>query len=864
MADIVSDTQQPIQRLKLTIHPLPPEGKTPDGLSRFGDAPANLRVPYPDKPDAPKASKFGDKPIASDSVFQPVKDFTDYTKSNFKAGLDAQSSPYLTMRLLGTVGAVTAPLGGVAHAAISKPLERVTGIPAEETDLPLMFTPAGVGGAVGAVSRAATKIPAVSKFGDVVRALAPVQAISKGVQAAVSPTTMSKEAGQAEGIVREQRGLAELKTEQAKTKLEPDYEYLSKLSPDQQREFIGRVETFSKSQPLADPRMEKAASGLRDIYHTVRNDLETDDNFDKMGFVQDYFPHMWKDPKKAQDFIQGWSKTGNARNTKARSIPTIEDGIKAGLVPKSTNPAELTMQYVGNMYNYKALKGIQSTMSKEGLRKFSAPGRQQPGWVELKGPGNRVLYADKKGAPHENVAYAPEDAARIYNRNYSPGFTGPVGTLMHGVRKVVNNGTQLALGLSAYHYRLLANESTAAALSKGSVKGAAESTPYAGAIRHYAKGGDIEKQAMTGKGQLDQKIIDYVARAGGRLKGVDKAMDMSASGDYWRAWKNGSLKAAMKADSLNLKAGGPIKTIMKTIGSVSQPLFMKTIPRIKNAVNYEAIGDWIKAHPTASDQEILKASRDIVDSTDNRFGEMIMDNNFQSKMLKESAQLMMLSVGWSLGTARETVGGAKDLAKFIEGKGELTQRARYVLVAPMAHMMHAAMYQYLKTGTTPQDLQDLVYPKTGGTSPYGSMPEREAVPSQMKDVIGYQKHPLQELSNKMAPLWKTAFQMLNNRNWRDDPIAYQYQQKAPGWLRGYLGEVVDAFAPISIKGALDKPAQGSNIGPAGRFLGDRPAGMAAEDPAGFARMEKSATQKAEKKGMRHILTDERRKGIPAQ
>lgn len=820
-----------------------------------------LKVPFPDEPD-----KALSRPIPgnteSDATFQPVKDFTDYTKENYKAGQDAQSSPYLTIRLLGTLGAATAPVGGAAHAVISKPLERATGIPASQSDAALMFTPAGVGTAAGMAGRAAKAIPAIGKGVDVLKNNPVSKGISNAAQEIFSPTTLSKEGGQAEGIVREERGLAERSTEQAKAKLDPDYEYLSTLPAQDQLAFINRIETASKSKPLADPRMEKAANNMRGIYQTVKNDLAADSNFDQMGFVQDYFPHMWQDPKKAQNFIQGWAKTGSGKNVQKRSIPTIEDGIKAGLVPKSTNPAEMTMQYIGNMYNYKALKGIQSSMADQGLRKFYQRGKQPAGWVELKGPGNKNIVPTKQH-PFEQVAYAPEDAGRIYNRYYSPGFTGHTGEAIRGLRKVANVGTQMALGLSAYHYRLLANESTAAAFSKGSVKGIGEGTPYLGAGRHYKKGELVEKEYLEGQkgtSQLDHKIIDYMTRAGGRMKGVDKAMDMSAQGDYWRAWKNGSLKAAAKADAMNLKAGGPIKVIMKTMASVSQPLFMKTVPRIKNAVNYEAIADWVKAHPTASEDEILKASRDIIDSTDNRFGEMIQDNLFWDKRLKETTQLMLLSVGWSMGTARETVGGAKDLADFVSGKSkELSQRGWYVLAAPISHMLHAATYQYLKTGQSPQDLQDLVYPRTGGTSPYHDMPEREALPGQMKDVINYQKHPMQELGNKMAPIWRTVYQMANNEDWRGDPIAYKYQQNAPGWLRGYAEAIVDAFAPISIKGAVQPAMKGSNIGPVGRFMGDRPAGMAGEDPEGYAAMQRAMQQKAEKKGVRHMQLDEQRR-----
>lgn len=841
----------------------------PEALNKPRVLTRPLKAPYPDEPDAPVLTRPIPKEPDSDATFQPVKDFTDYTKANYQAGIDAQSSPYLSRRLLGTVGAVTAPIGGVAHAMLSKPLERATGQPADTTDLALSFTPAGIGTAAGLAGKAAKAIPGGTKALDAVGGAIKNNSLSQGVQAALSPTTMSKEAGKAEGIVREQRGLAERSTEQAKAKLENDYDYLSRLPEKDQLAFINRVETYGKSTPLADARMEKSAGSMRDIYRTVRNDLETDPNFDKMGFVEDYFPHMWQDPKKAQQFIEGWaSKAGSGKATQKRSIPTIEDGIKAGLVPRSTNPAEMTLQYVGNMYNYKALKGVQSAMTEQGLRKFAPRGI--PGWVALKGPGNERLYVDKKGIPHKLNAYAPEDAARIYNRYYSPGFTGKTSDAVRTLRGIVNGGTQMVLGLSGYHYRLMANESTAAAFSKGlsraeagkpreALKAVAGGTPYAGAIRQLHKGKQVEEQYITGKGALDHKIIDYMTRGGGRMKGIDKSMETSASGNYWKAWKNGTLKAVFMADTMNIKAGGPIKAVGKVMDTVAYPLFVKTIPRIKNAVNYESIADWVKMHPGASDQEILKASRDIIDSTDNRFGEMIQDNIFWDKKLKESVQLMLLSTGWALGTGREIVGGSKDLAKSISEGKELSPRARYIIAAPISNMLHASVYQYLKTGQGPSQPQDLIYPKTGGVSPYDGAPERAPVPGQIKDIIGYAKHPGTELYNKLAPVWKTVGEMATNSDWRGDPIYNNIAKDAPGPLRAYAAYLIGAFSPISVKGALEGPKKGSNIGRAERLIaGTRPAGMEKENPTAYNAMMEKKELAREKAGIRHKALDEQR------
>jgi hypothetical protein len=286
-------------------------------------------------------------------------------------------------------------------------------------------------------------------------------------------------------------------------------------------------------------------------------------------------------------------------------------------------------------------------------------------------------------------------------------------------------------------------------------------------------------------------------------------------------------------------------------------LFQKTIPNIKNAVNYEGIADFVKANPGASEAEIMQAARDIVDSTDNRFGEMIQDNIFWDKKLKQSLQLMLLSTGWDIGTAREVMGGTKDLGRYIGGSGELTPRAKYIIGAPVAHMLNASTYQYLKTGKGPQAPQDLVYPRTGGTTedaagtPYAKkVPERLRLPSQMNDVIGYQEDWQRELENKMAPVWKIVGDVATNADWRGDPISYQYQKNAPSGLIAYAKYVMQSLMPISAAN-VSKPTPGSNIGAVEKIAGSNAAGMRARDPEGYRAFMKKLEEDREKKGMKH-------------
>jgi hypothetical protein len=724
--------------------------------------------------------------------------------------------------------------------------------------------------------------------------LKPDSAFQKGlknIEKIFSPTTVSKSAKQTEGIVREARGTAEQRTAQASHEINSVAKEVNTASPQDQRNFVNYVETRSKGTKLKNPKLQKAADTVRDVYQRVRKQLEQSPHTDKMGFIQDYFVHQWKNHAKAQAFAAQWiAKAGNAKNTLKRSLPTIEDGLKAGLEPVHENPLDATLHYVGNMQNYLATKEINAAMKAQGMRKFFPKGKQPAGWVELKGPGNQVLYtaADakkQKGAyAGINQAYAPEDAARVYNRYFGPGWTGPMGDVYRMGRALVNAPTQLLLGLSGYHYRLISNEATASAFAeglgraaRGDIKGAAKSvakgTPGIGGALAVRQGRRIEKAYLDPNSK--DPVVRILTKAGARLTGLDRSMKASSADTLWESWRKGTTKAELAAGIKHIKdSDGPAQGAARTFGfaarnigklmdSAAYPLFAKTIPWIKNSVNYDGVADWMKAHPNASESEIVAAARDIVDSTDNRFGEMIQDNLFWDKKFKQTVQLMVLSVGWDLGTAREIIGGTKDLSKWISGSGELTPRAKYVIGAPIAHMLNASVYQYLKTGQGPQVPQDLVYPRTGGQTeespgtPYAkAVPERLRLPSQMNDVLKAQRDPVAYLEDKMAPLWKIVGSMATNSDWRGDPISYQFEQNAPQGLQAYAGYLLDRTTPISVMNATKGQKTKSAIGPVEGIMGSNPAGMRDRDPAGFRKMMDAKEKEREQKAMKYKARQE--------
>ena len=79
--------------------------------------------------------------------------------------------------------------------------------------------------------------------------------------------------------------------------------------------------------------------------------------------------------------------------------------------------------------------------------------------------------------------------------------------------------------------------------------------------------------------------------------------------------------------------------------------------RDKNGAFYDAASVWIRNHPGASQAELARGMRQVWDSIDNRFGEMVQDNIFWNTTLKQSMQLAMRSYSWNMGTFREIGGG---------------------------------------------------------------------------------------------------------------------------------------------------------------------------------------------------------------
>lgn len=641
-----------------------------------------------------------------------------------------------------------------------------------------------------------------------------------------------------------------------------------------------QIKQLKQDRAVADPMLQDLADTMKAAFDKRMAKIQALPSHQQMSFVQDYFPHFWKDPAKAQQALQGSggaARQGSGASLKARSVPTIADGLAMGLEPVTTNPLEATMRYVTSMDKFIAATEVLDTAKNAGQVKYIQPkvmgasGHPNSfqgvpdGWKALEGRGS----TNANGAQ----AYAPEGFARVYNNWISRGIAEhgeEFGTAYEAARRGSNAITALELGLSGYHVLTMMQESMVNSIAnavgyarKGMPVEAVKSVGKAtvAPVSYALKGKkiqDIYLGLSPGTAEM-QKITDLLTAAGGRAKGAEHAPDynFSKTGSYWTAYRRGALKlqrAANRAAIQNSPVFGRIGVYAKNIGrimdTVAQPIFEVYIPKIKNAAFYENMSAWLKQNPNASREEQVKAARQVWDSVDNRFGELVQDNIFVDKLIKQMGMLSLRSWSWAVGgDVRELGGAARDIARAPFKKptgtgpneGKWTQKMDYAIALPVVYGTLSALYQGLKTGKPPGSIQDVLAPQTGGVDAATGQPERLMIPGYMKDVFGFIEHPVDEITNKTATAPKVLGQLATNEDWKRDPIfspASDSELNAPIWLKQFWNYATETLGPISARNLAKGQKAGSNLSGIETMLGVRTAPRYLTDPEGYEQMMK--------------------------
>jgi hypothetical protein len=196
-------------------------------------------------------------------------------------------------------------------------------------------------------------------------------------------------------------------------------------------------------------------------------------------------------------------------------------------------------------------------------------------------------------------------------------------------------------------------------------------------------------------------------------------------------------------------------------------------------------------------------------------GQMVYDNLFMNRTIKDLLMGTIRSLGWNLGTFRLLGGGIRDFGKAAwEGvhgrKPEFTQRMGYTLALPLVVGFLGAALMKLLTGKDPAELKDYFFPQVGGKDANGN-PQRISLPSYMKDVYAYTQNPLMTLQHKLHPGLSMIADMLENKDYygvairnEDDPVIKQALEELE-----YVGK---QFEPFSSRGVRQLAKSGASPG----------------------------------------------------
>ena len=727
-----------------------------------------------------------------------------------------------------------------------------------------------------------------------------------GLRNIVNPEAAGAKAGDTATTIRAEQGTANRNIAKGEAKLEESYNTAATMTPEQEADYYQYVEGRSKGAKLADPGLQKIADDTKNIFENTRKEIESLPEGDKIGFVQDYFPHNFKNPEAARAFANDFvSKQGSSGNLKSRKYPTLADAKAAGLELADSNPVRAASRYVNSMHNYIASKRIASQIIDKKDAKYYTPGQQPEGWVPLVGRFAERTRSFLKDVPeqegevsahasHEKL-YAPPEVARIYNNFYSRGLEGTDLAKPYELGRTLNAmNTAAELSLSAYHLGTITGQLLASDVARvlknalvGDWVGVAKAAKGAtvGQIPFikgstYKLGQQFMKQykGLEDHGIDMEAITEHFERGGGKL-GQSKLYRPTEKGGLLTG--KGGLKQSVRdiqetwnEPGMTPKAKAALEVFQRATEDVSYPLFEKYIPSVKAGAFANLMSDWIRQNPHATDAEVAAARRKYVDLVDDRFGEMNMDNVFWHKYLKQAGSLFLRAQGWDIGLVRQAGGGVLDTAKIIQGafKGKkpdakLLDRPAFLASVIGTMALTSAAYQYLKTGKPPEEMLDYFAPKTGGTSTRGT-PERTmlptaahgrelvhiAAPFAAEGALGTES-PLagltQEFGNKIASFPRNMLDAYQNEDYFGNKIG---DTTGPsGWagsIPARVGHVAQGFAPFGLTGQGDK-LQGSNLsGLERRFLGMRPAGMEIADPENFKAMRWTQELKKEAKAKR--------------
>lgn len=606
-----------------------------------------------------------------------------------------------------------------------------------------------------------------------VEALAPFKQLREDFHGTWAPGELNKTASDTRDIARQR--MAERVFEQGRL--------ARSIEVDRKAHENASLADYNRVMDYADGHGGKLTPSEQAAYDKLRPELDrrgkemADLGILKEGqLVDDYLGRSYQQESGEGALMRDSNRPleGQKSFAKNRVFDTAREGALAGYLPESTNFVETQLWKMRQMDKAIAGRKIMNELVENGTAmKADAPNIPKD-YIPVKGLGAEY--------------YVEPGSAKVLNNMLSKGFRG---NKFYDTLATVNNAmNQAQLGGSGFHGGFVAMDSGVSKLASAGKKFAeaikSGDTSYAAdgmkdlfsagtiigpAVENTYKGLKILKDIKSGVISDTTKL----ALEGGMHYEMDP---MYKSGSIDKFKQNiRDAKLAKNAGAVGKLAWASTKALVNTplagLELAFKPIGEYFVPAVKAAAVHDLLTFELKRlGPNATLAERRATARKVVDSIDNRMGQLAYDNLMWNRGAKDISHLLVRSVGWNLGTARELGGGARDLVTKLP-KGELTHSASYTLALPIMTAWAGIVYQFLKTGKYDFDEVDkktlMGMPKTGVTAPTGEE-ERDQMPGYMGDVWKVSRHPVSTVMHKTGPMVNAAAQLVQNKDFYGNQI----------------------------------------------------------------------------------------------
>jgi hypothetical protein len=399
----------------------------------------------------------------------------------------------------------------------------------------------------------------------------------------------------------------------------------------------------------------------------------------------------------------------------------------------------------------------------------------------------------------------PDGPAQVIGNYLSPGLARFSAYNSFRVASNLLNAAQL--GMSGFHLGFTSLDAATSRLAvgiedlaAGNVTRAAKtfaSVPVS-PVTNILQGRRMMQEALH-PGTTDTEtaaLVKALEQGGGRI-GQDRFWQTDFIRRMNKAFHEGTATGYLK---------GALLAPASAVEAAMKPIMEYVVPRQKLGVFADmARREMERLGPDASVEDTREAMRKAWDSVDNRMGQVVYDNLFYNRAVKDLALVTFRAYGWQLGKYREGFGAITDATKaagaVVKGqRPELSHRMAYAMALPLMVGTIGGVMTYLMTGQRPQDYKDYFMPRTGETDPRGN-PVRLNLPSYMKDVLAYAKHPITSVEHSLNPMFSAISDLLNNKDFYDVRIR---NPDDPLWQQG--SEVAQfaakQFIPFTFTGTM--------------------------------------------------------------